>query len=488
MNGNGLTDEPNRSGNGNAPEADGGARNWHLVAAGIAANPPFPRRSFHPTGACGLPNLSSNIMYLVELRPGKEELYRTSEELAAAIRSGDVDVHSRIYHRATSKWISVTLHPHYKAIAAERDPSASSTPASQPRNWTFFNAASEELAGAESSPAESEPATEETKGDGGDDGHPWRRPIALSVTGLMLIMGMQLAFYGPRPPWAGRKSTSAAAPAKVAPASVAEQPSQSLVSLASTAWSGGNGGDWDVGGVARDAGTEPAAPAPPPAPAVLPQAPAIRVTSLASVIPGLGKSAAAKDDASPLATFLRRWSSAHDEARTRLQSGMRVSRLNQLFSPARLTPNGGVTETRMALAGAFNFIRVYRQQRDAIDREYQDSFVVMTRANKMSSSEIRQWYAKVTPKEAPALATLTNTILAGLDSLLGVLDAQAGAYQVDKGTIRFEDPGAAHAYGELREEIGKAVDIAKASGGADSTGPMGYLLEAIGSTRLPKES
>ena len=59
-------------------------------------------------------------MYLVELRPGKEELYRTGDELAAAIRNGDVDMHSRIYHRATSKWISVTLHPQYKAIVSER--------------------------------------------------------------------------------------------------------------------------------------------------------------------------------------------------------------------------------------------------------------------------------------------------------------------------------------------------------------------------------
>ena len=89
-------------------------------------------------------------MYLVELRPGKEELYRTGEELAAAIRSGDVDVHSRIYHRATSKWISVTLHPHYKAIAAEREPTAhAAPPVDQRQGWTFFNAASETLAGAE---------------------------------------------------------------------------------------------------------------------------------------------------------------------------------------------------------------------------------------------------------------------------------------------------------------------------------------------------
>lgn len=428
-------------------------------------------------------------MYLVELRPGKEELYRTGEELAAAIRSGDVDVHSRIYHRATSKWISVTLHPHYKAIAAERDSSAPAppAPADARTGWTFFNDASETLEGANDTPADSSPPAEEGLSEGGDDGHPWRRPIALSVTGLLLIMGMQLAFFGPRPPWAGRKAVSEVTRTTALPASTMEQPSQSLVSLASTAWSGSDAGDYDVGGVGKGSDTE--SPAQAPAPAALPEAPAIRVSALAQVLPAAPKSSAtARDDASPLGAYLRRWSSAHDEARARLQSGMRVSRLNQLFSQARLSPTGGVTETRMALAGASNFIRIYRQQRETIDREFQDSFVVMTRENKLSSSEIRQWYAKVTPKEMPALATLATTILTGMDSLLGVLDAQAGAYRVEKGTIHFEDPGAARSYGELREQIGKAVDVARATGAADSTGPMFYLLDAIGTARLPKES
>ena len=82
-------------------------------------------------------------MYLVELRPGKEELYRSGDELAAAIRSGDVDGHSRIYHRATSKWISITLHPQYKAIVAERP--APPQPAADRSNWTYLNAKSETL-------------------------------------------------------------------------------------------------------------------------------------------------------------------------------------------------------------------------------------------------------------------------------------------------------------------------------------------------------
>ena len=428
-------------------------------------------------------------MYLVELRPGKEELYRTGEELAAAIRSGDVDVHSRIYHRATSKWISVTLHPHYKAIAAEREPSAAAPhPATDPRqNWTFFNAASETLNGANDTGQEDTPSADDTATGEGDDGHPWRRPIALSVTGLLLIMGMQLAFFGPRPPWAKSKTApadlAATSGAVAAPAaSQTQAPATSLVSLASTAWSSTAGRDLATGSSAE-------AEAPAPVHAPLPQAPSLRINALEQVLPSASKASGAKEDASPLAGFLRRWSSAHDEARSRLEAGIRVSRLNQLLSPARLTPNGGVTETRMALAGAANFIRVYRQQREAIDREFQDSFVVMARQNKLSAGEVKQWYGKVTPKEVPAIATLTSTIMTGLDSLLGVLDAQAGAYRLDgKGSIHFEDEGAARAYGDLRQEITKAVEVAKASGAADSTGPMVYLLESIGSSRLPKES
>src|SRR5215210_5571917 len=82
-------------------------------------------------------------MYLVELRPGKEELYRSSDELALAIRNGDVDARSRVYHRATAKWISITLHPQYKAIVA----TAKEDPGTRPvrRGWNILGGPTDQL-------------------------------------------------------------------------------------------------------------------------------------------------------------------------------------------------------------------------------------------------------------------------------------------------------------------------------------------------------
>jgi hypothetical protein len=79
-------------------------------------------------------------------------------------------------------------------------------------------------------------------------------------------------------------------------------------------------------------------------------------------------------------------------------------------------------------------------------------------------------------------------LIDGIDSLLGVLDAQAGTYTVRKNSIRFEDPAAAREYMALRERILMTVDSARVSGAASEPGPMSYLLQAIGTTRLPLAS
>jgi hypothetical protein len=167
---------------------------------------------------------------------------------------------------------------------------------------------------------------------------------------------------------------------------------------------------------------------------------------------------------------------------------MRVARLNRLFSPARLNPSGGVTDTRLSLAGAANVIRVYRQQQAAIERAYKDSVAQRTKLNRWTPKDVSQWDGRLLRQEPPTLELIGGSLLAAIDSVLGVLDAQAGAYKVRGTAIAFEDPAAGQAYGALRRRIKEQIDAAVAAGGATSPGATGRLLQAIGTSVLPRET
>ncbi|MBA3346637.1 MAG: hypothetical protein H0T44_15280 [Gemmatimonadales bacterium] len=418
-------------------------------------------------------------MYLVELRPGKEELYRNGDELAAAIRSGDVDGHSRIYHRATSKWISITLHPQFKAILADK-----TTPASAPADfstWTYLTAQSDALGEPDPAPSHSDPQApaEPATGEGH---HPWRRPLALSITGLFLVLGVQLASSGPRPPWSSRTdAVTGSRPGQSQPAAAPTAATPNMVSLASSTSWGGEDEAW------RDDEYDNDSAATPPKTVALPKAPSLKLAALESALPGAA-GAPAESDALTVEGLLSRQAAAFEAARERMITGLRVARLSQLFAATRLTPDGGVTEARLGLAGASNFIRVYRQQETLIEKQFQDSFTVMSKQNGWPAKAVRRWNSKDGLKESPTLASLTGVLVNRIDSVLGVLSAQAGAYAITGGKITFEDPAAARTYGVLRQQIASTMDAAIAAGGTESSGPMGQLLQAIGTTRLPRES
>jgi len=75
-------------------------------------------------------------MYLVELEAGREELYQTADALSSAIRRGEIGPRSRIYHRASSSWVSITVHPEYRK-AADSLTSEPMPPLAR-NQWTFF--------------------------------------------------------------------------------------------------------------------------------------------------------------------------------------------------------------------------------------------------------------------------------------------------------------------------------------------------------------
>jgi hypothetical protein len=399
------------------------------------------------------------IMYLVELRPGKEELYRSSDELALAIRNGDVDARSRVYHRATAKWISITLHPQYKAIVA----TAKEEPRPARRGWHI-------LGGSPDQPTQAPEAN--SSGNGAQLLYRWRRPLALGVSALLFMSGLQIAFSGPRPPWSGRGRSVASAeprngsqpratprPQTRAPVAAQQMKTTSLPTLVSLTGSKTS--------------------------FAIPRAPKLRSKSLRDA---LAPGAAAGAEGNSLESLLARYEAASDSARTRLESGLRVVRLNRLFASSRLTPNGGVTDTRMSLAGAANFIRVYRQQQAAINQAYQDTVTALAKEQRWSPRKVRAWYARTGVKEAPPLELISGSLLASIDSIFGVLQQQAGAYKLRETAIAFEDPAAGQTYGALRRRIKEQIDAAVAAGGATSPGPAGLLLQAIGTTSLPRET
>jgi hypothetical protein len=403
-------------------------------------------------------------MYLVELRPGKEELYRSSDELALAIRNGDVDARSRVYHRATAKWISITLHPQYKAIvaAAKED----SVPRPTRRVWG--------LLGGSDQPAANN-GSDSTASNG--QLNRWRRPMTLGISALLLASGIQLAFSGPRPPWAGRGRVVASVRSQNTRTPKPESSPRELVSLASTA------ATW----IPDDQPLTHSLVAPERAGTrrVLPRAPRLGSRSLREALtadPGN------EVDGRSLEALFSRYQAAHDSARTRLETGLRVARLTRLFSASRLSPSGGVTDTRMSLAGAANFIRLFREQQAAIEAAYQDSVTALAKENRWSPKKIRQWYSRPAQVEAPSLKLLGETLLASIDTLLGVLDSQAGAYKIRGSAIAFEDPAAGQSYGALRRKIREQMDAVIAAGGATSSGPTALLLQAIGTSTLPRET
>jgi hypothetical protein len=411
-------------------------------------------------------------MYLVELRPGKEELYRSSDALALAIRNGDVDARSRVYHRATAKWISITLHPQYKAIVA----AAKEEPRPVRRGWSILGGSTEQPNHApEASGA----------GTGAHLMHRWRRPLALGISALLFMSGLQIAFTGPRPPWSGRahsvasvqarsgdRARGSARPERSTPAAAQRAFVSSLPTLVSLA---SNNTTWNPDESAPSSKKTRA----------IPKAPRLRSNSLRDALtPKAVKTA----EESSLESLLARYEAARDSARSRLQVGMRVARLNRLFTSSRLTPNGGVTDTRMSLAGAANFIRVYRQQQATIERAYQDTVTALAKEQGWSPSKVRTWYARTEKKESPTLDLISGSLFASIDSIFGVLGQEAGAYKLRGTAIAFEDPTASQTYGDLRRRIKEQIDAAIAAGGATSPGPAGLLLQAIGTTSLPRET
>jgi hypothetical protein len=460
-------------------------------------------------------------MYRIELRPGQEISYQSFDEFAAAVQAGDVTADARVWHGASSTWLPITVHPHYKrALTAPAKPApvAAQLPiAPAPVTTQAVEAAIAKTGELEflevpdllphapravsgslfGPPAATPKHIEALVAAAGNAPAPV--PAAEPAEEILIDISR------PRPSWVNRRTVGIAAGIVVVASAVAvimtHTPSSreangaadSTATISSTTLAATPSSSFEVNAVPDTTDTPvastpaaqqsymsmPAIPDGPAATQMTPDTTGARVLPAAPRLGGLdaGEVTATSTSAAALAN---RYNAAHDAAEASLVNRLRASAITALFSDSRLA-SGSVSDTRLAVSGIANFIRTYRTQASGIDAAYRDTAGQLS--GDWTDSEAAGWYKGMTRGESQAEARSADQLLADISSLLGVLEEQAGAYSVNNGKISFRDAGATLRYGTLRRRVADRL-ASSDSGSAVVTS----LRSVIGSARPPMES
>jgi hypothetical protein len=479
-------------------------------------------------------------MYRIELRPGQEASYQSFDEFAAAVQSGTVSADARVWHGASSKWLPITVHPHYKrALAAPARPAPAPAPAhvaAAPAEPAPVAQAPVEAAPVAQVPVATPPAEPAPKSgeleflevpdllphaqravSGSLFGPPAAPPkhiealVAAAGNAPAPVVSAEpteeilIDISRPRSSWLNRRTAGIAAGVVIVASAVtvimthtpspreANEAADSTSTVSSTSLAATPSSSFEVIAPAdTTAGAAEQAPDPSqaymPMP-VIPDGPAATSTAVESTAtrllpaaPRLGnlKAGAGSATSTSAAALASRYNAAHDAAEASLEGRLRASGITALFSDSRLA-SGSVSDTRIAVSGIANFIRSYRAQASAIEAAYRDTAGELSAG--WSDSEAAGWYKGMTRGESQAKARAADQLLTDISSLLGVLEEQAGAYSLAGGKITFRDAGATLRYGTLRRRVTDRLDS------SDSiSAVVRSLRETIGAARPPVES
>ena len=457
-------------------------------------------------------------MYRIELRGGEEAIYKSYDEFAKAVRTGAVGSHARIWHAASSKWLPISFHPHFKKALSEpaaqpapaAPPVSAAPPAPKPKSpdLEFIEVPAppqtsgpKAIAGSLFAPPAATPrhiealvaaadvAPEPHAAPPAEEPHdvlidigkprfslPSRRTLGIAAAAVVLIgAGTLLATH--RAPAAESAVPPDTTAQTMASTSLAATPSTPLVGDTTAASHG-------------DPATSPTMYMPMP---VIPAGPAAENTgrrqgdSGSAVLPAApklgdlgGDRMATTATGSSVTALANRYAAAHDAAEAALLGKFRAAGMPALFAADRLGTDR-VSDTRLAVAGIANFIRGFRQQDAAIEGSYRDS--AAQAASRWSSADQKQWQGTMKRGESTPGARAADQLLQDISSLLGVLEEQRGAYTISGGTISFRDAGATLRYGTLRRQVTGGLE------NADSASVVIRMLrQAIGSGRPPVEN
>ena len=347
-------------------------------------------------------------MFRIRLPSGEEREFRTHEEFTTAVRAGGVPDDAEIFHQRTGRWLSVTLHPDFRAARGPVRPVARRPGASR---------------AVEAAPPEGDPIPVVTMVSLSARRRK-ANPLGTIAVTLAVLGGVVLFILlvrrtpeplaqldsppaGTLPASSGQKAGSQTRPEANEPGPAPAPESASPAPRRDTA------------PVAEAA----AAPKPPPPPPPTPD-------SLAR--------ARAREQASSSRRFEQRW---------------RELGLSKLFSASRLHSPDSVRLTRRGLATLRRDILEYRIRVEQADQRYNDSVRTLARTGNWNSEQTGQWQQLPSGREPTHLAVRADSLLDEVERLYGVLLEQEGQYDNDAEQISFNDADAGNRYEASRARI-----------------------------------
>jgi len=156
--------------------------------------------------------------------------------------------------------------------------------------------------------------------------------------------------------------------------------------------------------------------------------------------------------------------------------------LNGLFATERLASSDSVGASRAALGRFSASLVTYRARQQALSEAYNDSADAFVLAGAWDRGARQEWQVRVRRPEPPAVVARADALVAGLDSLFGLLLEYRDGYEITADEIRFRAPSASLRYDELL----RSVNSNRVSPSEQISAPLTVLSQAMAGSRLPR--
>jgi len=442
-----------------------------------------------------------SAMVRIRLPNGNIREFGGSDELAQAIAGGEIGHDAEIYHAKSGRWVSITGHPVFRRIRIEppspaepeRAPSEDGTPVPDDREVAASRvpvdagasvskpedaAEPEPPAASEASSREREPPPAEAVPAAGV---PTAPPEARSPE-ARLTAGERRP--PPTPPGAGLRSPDRAAPP------VLEMQSKSGQELAARRRS-----PWRLPAAvvvvsAVLAGLiwiyqerEDDAPVPATRPTAVAREPRSQPTVVVSrdTAPSPAPAATAAATAVEPLVLAGNHARRSDSLDSELTRAVRQSGFIGFLETARLASDDSVQASRAALSRLVAGLATYRERQQELSKVYNDSADALVLSGAWDRGALREWQVRVRRPEPPAVVARADALIAGLDSVLGLLHEYRGGYDITADQIRFKAPRASLQY----DDLVRGVNANRVSQSEQVSTPLSVLAEAIAGKRFP---